>query len=207
MSSYGTSTDCAVTGLILAGGRATRMQERDKGLQLLHGVPLVLHVLDRLRAQVDVVAINANRNLAEYAQFGVPVWHDLDDAFNGPLAGVETGLHHLTTPYLLVVPCDTPRLPHDLAHRLMASLQSDHAMVAVACTGAHDARRMQPAFCLMHRDVLPTLQAFLRAGGRKMNAWYGELKTVQVHFDDDAAFTNINTMEDLQLYSSTSSGG
>jgi molybdopterin-guanine dinucleotide biosynthesis protein A len=88
----------SITGLILAGGRASRMHNVDKGLQRLNGKPLVEHVIERVKPQVSALAINANRNLEDYQQYGLPVWPDADlpksidtYAFKGPLAGLETG--------------------------------------------------------------------------------------------------------------------
>ena len=62
-----------ITGLVLAGGRGSRMGGVDKGLQNFNGTPLALHALMRLQPQVGELMINANRNLAAYESFGVPV--------------------------------------------------------------------------------------------------------------------------------------
>ncbi len=194
----------SITGLILAGGRASRMNNLDKGLQQLDGMSLVEHVIARLKPQVSTLAINANRHLNDYAKFGLPVWSDLEfnpasigaTEFKGPLAGVETGLVHCKTPYLLFVPCDSPFLPTDLAIRLMTALQ--RADVAVACTGESDSLRLQPVFCLIKISMLERLQAYLHSGGRRMDGWYGDASVVKVHFHDDAAFRNINTLEELR---------
>ena len=90
----------------------------DKGLQNFRGLPLALHTLMRLQPQVGDVMINANRNLAAYESFGVPVWPDGLADYAGPLAGFLTGLERCETPWLLTVPCDTPLFPPDLAARL-----------------------------------------------------------------------------------------
>src|SRR5512145_2511394 len=94
----------------------------DKGLQNFHGTPLALHTLMRLQLQegglMGDLMVNANRNLAAYEAFGVPVWPDSLSDFAGPLAGFLTGLERAETPYLLTVPCDVPRFPLDLAQRL-----------------------------------------------------------------------------------------
>jgi len=100
-----------ITGLVLAGGRGSRMGGVDKGLQLFHGTPLALHTLQRLQSQVGICLINANRNLPTYESYGVPVWPDALADYPGPLAGFLTGLEHCATPYLMTVPCDTPRSP------------------------------------------------------------------------------------------------
>ena len=113
-----------ITGLILAGGRGTRMGGVDKGLQNFNGMPLALHTLLRLQLQVGQVMINANRNLAAYESFGVPVWPDVLADYAGPLAGFLTGLERCETPYLVTVPCDTPRFPLDLVPRLAEALDA-----------------------------------------------------------------------------------
>ena len=110
-----------VTGLVLAGGRGTRMGGVDKGLQSHLGMPLALHALLRLTPQVGHVMINANRNLGAYESMGVPVWPDTIPDYAGPLAGFLTGLERCETPYLVVVPCDTPLFPEDLVERLTAA--------------------------------------------------------------------------------------
>ena len=111
----------AITGLILAGGRGSRMGGVDKGLQNFRGQSLAQQTLVRLQQQSlppQDILINANRNLAAYQSLGVPVWPDSLDGFAGPLAGFLTGLEHCQTPLLLTVPCDSPLFPLDLVQRL-----------------------------------------------------------------------------------------
>src|SRR5262245_38106180 len=102
-----------ITGLVLAGGRGSRMGGVDKGLQNHQGVPLALHALLRLQPQVGEAMINANRNLGAYESMGVPVWPDAQSDFPGPLAGVLAGLERCETPYRVPVPWDTAKLPLD----------------------------------------------------------------------------------------------
>ena len=194
--------DNAITGLVLAGGRGTRMGSVDKGLQSFRGMPMALHVLYRLQAQVDDVIINANQNLAAYEAFGVPVWPDATADYSGPLAGLQCGLMHCDTPYLVTAPCDSPFLPTDLVARLWSALQAEHADVAVAVTGAADALQPHPVFCLARTSVLAHLSAFLQDGGRKVDAWFSTLAVARVHFEDEAAFRNINTLAELQEFDS-----
>jgi molybdenum cofactor guanylyltransferase len=191
----------AITGLILAGGRGTRMGHVDKGLQAFRGLPLVAHAIARLAPQVGTLAININRNEALYAPFGLPLWPDDPADFAGPLAGLQAGLSRCVTPYLLSVPCDSPLLPLDLAARLAAGLESADADLALAVTDgeAGDPQpQRHPVFCLMKTAVLPQLNDYLRNGGRKMEHWMTSLAMVDVHFDDRAAFNNINTLQQLQ---------
>ena len=182
-----------VTGIVLAGGQGRRMGGVDKGLQPLHGRPMVAHVLERLAPQVDDVLINANQNLEAYRAFGRPVVPDAIGGFAGPLAGLHAGLGAATRPLALTVPCDSPFLPADLAARLARALGDRD--LAVARTGDQP----HPVFSLVRRAVLPHLTAFLAGGGRKIDAWYATLKVVEVPFDDEAdAFRNINTRDELE---------
>ena len=189
-----------ITGLILAGGRGSRMGHVDKGLQPFRGMPMVQHVLQRLQPQVAHIIINANRSPAEYAALGYPVFADAMPDFAGPLAGLQTGLMHCATPYLVTAPCDSPFLPTDLVARLLASIQKQRADIAVAVTGGATQRQAHPVFCLANTSVLPHLNAYLQNGGRKFDGWYATLAVAEVHFDDEAAFRNINTLDELGRY-------
>ncbi|MDR3480693.1 MAG: molybdenum cofactor guanylyltransferase MobA [Burkholderiaceae bacterium] len=185
-----------ITGLILAGGRGARMDNADKGLQPCAGMPMVQHVLQRLQPQVAHLAINANRNLEAYQRFGVPVWQDVIADFAGPLAGLQSGLTHCATPLLVSVPCDSPFLPLDLVARLHAAMSAADAELALAVTasGPH------PVFCLLKTTLLADLTAYLQGGGRKVRAWQATRKTVEVYFEDEAAFCNINSHADLHRF-------
>lgn len=203
----------AITGLILAGGRGSRMGGIDKGLQAFNGVPLALHTLLRLTPQVGTTMISANRNLEAYEAFGAPAWPDstaLGD-YAGPLAGFVTGLERCTTPWLLTVPCDTPLFPLDLVERMASAFVREGADIAIASANEIDeggkARlRPQPVFCLMHVRLLESLLVFTKGGGRKIGAWTAQHKAVSVPFDnasDDAmAFFNANTLAELHLLES-----
>jgi molybdopterin-guanine dinucleotide biosynthesis protein A len=193
-----------ITGVILAGGRGSRMGGADKGLQNFHGVPLALHTQLRLSPQVGELLINANRNLAAYESFGVPVWPDaasLGD-FAGPLAGFLTGLERCETPLMLTVPCDTPLFPQDLVVRLAEALERDGADIAMAAALEEDGQlRAQPVFCLMRAGLLESVVRFTQGGGRKIDAWTAQHQTVLVPFDqpgdDPKAFFNANTLAEL----------
>ena len=204
-----------ITGLVLAGGRGSRMGGVDKGLQNHLGMPLALHCLLRLQLQVGSAMVNANRNLGAYESMGVPVWPDTQADFAGPLAGMLVGLEHCETPWLATVPCDTPNFPLDLVERLAAAAQADGADIAMAATrepaleaGANadadaDATgqpvvQVQPVFCLLKASLLESLQAFLDSGQRKIDRWTAQHRCATVVFDDSAAFFNANTVEELR---------
>jgi len=187
----------SITGLVLAGGQGRRMGGLDKGLQLCAGEPLVAHALRRLRPQVGALAISANRHLAEYARFGLPVWPDAQRDFRGPLAGVLAALGACETPWLAVVPCDSPRLPPDLVPRLAQAAQAAGRPAAVACTVEAGLWLRQPVFCLLSRELCGPLEAFLARGEQKVGYWLREQGAVEARFDDAEAFCNVNTLADL----------
>jgi molybdopterin-guanine dinucleotide biosynthesis protein A len=181
-----------VSGIVLAGGLGRRMGGVDKGLQLLHGKPMIEHVLGRLAPQVDEIVINANQNLERYGSFGHRVVSDQVSGFAGPLAGLHAGLGAIAHPFAVTVPCDSPFLPSDLVERLRKSMGDNDLAVAKTGDQAH------PVFALVRTSVKANLEAFLAGGGRKIDAWYASLKVVEVSFDDEAdAFRNINTLEEL----------
>jgi molybdopterin-guanine dinucleotide biosynthesis protein A len=187
-----------ITGIVLAGGRGSRMGGVDKGLQNHQGVPLALHALLRLQPQVGEVMINANRNLGAYESMGVPVWPDAQSDFLGPLAGVLVGLERCETPYLVTVPCDTPNFPLDLVQRLSLALVAEDVDIAMAATRESGQTMAQPVFCLLKATLLESLVKFLHGGQRKIDRWTAQHRVATVVFDDAAAFDNANTVEELQ---------
>ena len=187
-----------ITGLVLAGGRGSRMGGVDKGLQAHLGMPLAMHALLRLAPQVGEVIINANRNLAAYESMGAAVWPDALPDYPGPLAGFLAGLEHCATPYLATVPCDSPRFPEDLVARLAARLDADDAEIAIAATRQGGELRLQPVFCLMRATVMESLVRFTADGRRKIDAWTETLRHAAVEFDDASAFVNANTIAELR---------
>jgi molybdenum cofactor guanylyltransferase len=187
-----------ITGLILAGGRGSRMGGVDKGLQNFHGMPLAMHALLRLAPQVGEIMINANRNLGAYEALGAPVWPDALPDFAGPLAGFLAGLEHCETRYLVTVPCDSPLFPLDLVARLAGALQRDDAEMAMATSLKDGVQRTQPVFCLMKTELMESLVRFTHDGQRKIDRWTAQHRCVEVPFDDPQAFANANTLAELQ---------
>ena len=191
-----TPTD--ITGLILCGGRGSRMGGVDKGLQPYQGMPLAMHALMRLAPQVGEMMINANRNLAAYESMGVPVWPDLVADHPGPLAGWLAGLERCETRYMLTVPCDTPGFPADLVARLSEALAREGAEIAMAATLEDGRVQVQPVFCLVDAMLLESLAAYLKSGERKIDRWTAQHRCATVVFDDADAFFNANTLAELQ---------
>lgn len=166
----------------------------DKGWLELDGEPLIARVLSRLAPQVASIVISANQNTERYARFAWPVVSDVVADYAGPLAGLHAGLQLVTTEYAVTAPCDSPFLPLDLVDRMHAAIEGNARDVAVA----RSLGRRQPVFCLVRRNTIPGLTAFLESGGRKVEKWFEHLAVVEVDFEDAPdAFSNINTRDDL----------
>ena len=188
-------TPAAITGLILAGGRGLRLGGVDKGLQPWRGKALVDHALERLAPQVGGVLISANRHIADYASRGVHVLADASDDVPGPLAGILAGLRASATPWLAVVPCDSPRLPIDLVERLASGIDATFGAVVQRADG-----RLEPVCCLLSTTLADDLARYLAEGGRKVEGWIARHAS-PVRFErpeDAAAFANLNTPDDLR---------
>lgn len=182
-----------ITGAILAGGKASRMQGKDKGLQLLNGKPLWQHVAQRLSAQTDQLVISANRSLETYAASGLAVYQDIHDDFPGPLAGMLSVMKQSDSEWYLFCPCDTPFIPDTLAQRLCQNMREAPA------AWVHDGERDHPAIVLIHRRIIPGLESYLAQGERRVMVFLRQCGGHGVDFSDaKSAFINVNTLEDLQ---------
>ena len=157
-----------------------------------------MHTLWRLQSQVGHAMINANRNLGAYESFGVPVWPDALADYPGPLAGFLAGLEHCETPYLVTVPCDTPNFPEDFVARLAAALEREGAEIAMASTTGSQGTQVQPVFCLMQSTLMESLVRFTQSGQRKIDKWTAQHRCIEVPFDDEDAFFNANTLDELR---------
>lgn len=198
-----------ITAMVLAGGQSSRMGGHDKGLQQLAGRPLAAHVLERLRQQplITTIAINANRHPEEYNAFGVPVWQDGITERPGPMAGFITGLRNIDTEWMMVVPCDAPFLPLDLAERLLNAARSANAEIAMAASEDpdRDTPQPEPMFTLMHRSLLPSAESALAEGERRVRHWAQRHRLVMELFVAPAAgphpFANANSPVELESLS------
>lgn len=181
-----------ITGVVLAGGRASRMGGEDKGLLLLNGIPLWQHVANSLAKQVNRIVLSANRNLDRYRLSDLTVIEDTLDNFPGPLAGMLAVMQQTAADWFLFCPCDTPGIPTDLAARL-ASERKDATVVWVT-----DGERDHPTIALVHRQVIPQLAAYLASGERRVMVFMRQVEGHAVDFSDcRQAFININTPDDL----------
>jgi molybdopterin-guanine dinucleotide biosynthesis protein A len=183
-----------ITGVILAGGRATRMGGQDKGLISWQGKCLVEHVNAIIRPQVSTLFVSANRNQSHYARLcNCPVLTDTVGHYAGPLAGMATALQQAQTDYVLFVPCDSPQLSLQLASRLYLSLIDNQAVISVA----NDGQRLHYVVALVKRALLANLLIFLNQGQSQVSQWYAQHPWTRADFTDiPETLVNINTLEE-----------
>jgi len=183
-----------ITGVVLAGGRATRMGGKDKGLEVLNGKPLWKHVADTLSGQVESIAISANRNIDIYQSSGFTVYQDNLADYLGPLAGMLSVMQQSQGEWFLFCSCDTPFIPSCLVER-MAMQRGESPVVWV-----HDGERDHPTIALINKSLVPDLQTYLSAGERRVMVFMRQSGGHSVDFSDlKSAFINVNTTEDLQM--------
>ncbi|HSF63607.1 MAG TPA: molybdenum cofactor guanylyltransferase MobA [Paracoccaceae bacterium] len=190
-------------GVILAGGRATRMGGGDKGLRVVGGLRLIDHVIARLAPQCGPLAINANGDPARLAEFGLPVLPDTLADHPGPLAGVLAGLDWaaaIGATAIVTAAADTPFFPADLVARLQAATGPEGLALAAS---PDDTGRLQrhPTFGLWPVALRHDLRAALEGGLRKIVLWTdahgaGTAEFASHPFDP---FFNVNTPEDIAL--------
>lgn len=207
-SPWSTLEPAHVSALILAAGRAQRMGGVDKALMPLAGRSMVEHLIERIAPQVDHIVINAARNHDIYAQWSACVFAD-DAAYAGagPLAGWATALARTRTPWVLSLACDTPFMPANLCAR-MAEVARVQQVCIVTASGpqwelgaAVAGMRAQPTVALLHRSLWADLDAFVRGGGRKIDAWTARWPHADCPFnapgDEPWMFANANTPQEL----------
>ncbi len=199
-------------GVILAGGLATRMGGRDKGLLEIGGEPLLQRIIDRIEPQVAGVALSANGDAARFASYGLPVLPDTIPGFPGPLAGVLAGLDWAAergADSIVTVAADTPFFPCDLVPRLLLAAEGQPHLLALACTprdgeealksGGGRKINRHPTFGLWPVALRDDLRAALTDGLRKVVLWTDRHGAGEALFPADPfdPFFNVNTPEDL----------
>ena len=184
-----------VTGVVLAGGLARRMQQQDKGLVMYKKQAMVSYALNAMAAVVDEVIINANRNKEVYQQFGFHVISDQTNTFDGPLAGVLAAMSAATHDILLVMPCDSPLIKPEHLQKLLSCRAENDTDIAVA----FDGERLHPVFLALKTSLRQSLQDYLQQGERKIDRWLQQHHLVKVDFSrEPEVFININTLSELE---------
>lgn len=183
-----------VVGIILAGGEGRRMGYQNKGLVPLAGKPMIVHVIERMRHQVDALYISANDDLEQYEAFHLPVivdelrWRD-----QGPLAGIASVLKHLSgNDIVQVVSCDGPMIPDNLVAVLAASREAGEVVYPETKNRGH--------YLYLQGKVadLKEIESVLEAKDLRIRALLAKLQAKAVLFTDEEAFLNCNHLEDIQ---------
>lgn len=184
-----------ITAVVLAGGRSSRMGGDDKGLIEFRSKPMISYACDVVKGRVCKILISANRNHGAYQAYGEVVEDKLAD-FQGPLSGISAALKVCSTPYLLVLPCDSPLITSDLVDEIIEKMATSTAEICVA----HDGQIMHATFALIRSDLSTSLDEFLASGERKMALWYRGRKLARVDVSDHLeVLTNVNRVEDLTI--------
>ena len=193
----------SIAGVVLAGGRSRRMGGIDKAMLLLGGRPMLAIVIDRMRPQVDALAVSANGDVIGNLGLDLPILADAEFRFEGPLAGLLAGLRWArrevpSAIWMATAAIDTPFLPSNLVHSLlMASPQSNVTRLAASRGSMH------PVFGLWPMDIAPALEDWLAGGSsRKVSDWVGQIPHVIVEFeevDGSDPFFNVNTPDDARV--------
>jgi molybdenum cofactor guanylyltransferase len=173
-----------VVGILLAGGRSSRLGGGDKCLRMLGGRQILARIIERLKPQVTDMVINANGGPSRFADFDLPVVPDTIAGFAGPLAGVHAGLEWVKANrpgarLAVTVAADTPFFPDDLVQRFLAALKGEPALCV-----ARSGRGVHPVIGLWPVALAPALEDSLRQGMRKAGAWTEAHGAVEVPFPD-----------------------
>ncbi len=196
MHTFSTPTKPPISIAILAGGRASRMNGVDKGLQQLHGQTLVERLLKQLKNASDDILISANRHLNDY-QALFPACRIITDEppdFKGPLGGIYSTLKHARHDYLLVIPCDLLQLPDDCIDKMLKQLLEGQLSVVYADING---QALYP-FCLLHKSLLPSLENILLEQQYAVKHWLFSQHANKVELQLDAQMPiNLNTLEHL----------
>lgn len=156
---------------------------------------MAAHVAERFRPQVGRLLVSCNRNRDYYASLADATVADNRPDFQGPLAGLEAAIPHIATEFLVIVPCDMPLLPLDLARRLIRALEP--GVDAADISYAHDGERHQYLCAAIRVSILPSLSVFLDEGRRAVRHWYAQHRHTAVDFSDQSpCFANYNELDE-----------
>jgi molybdenum cofactor guanylyltransferase len=194
-----------IVGVLLAGGRSSRMGGGDKCLLPLAGRPILAHVIERLKSQLSDLIVSANGDPARFASFRLPVVEDRLGDFAGPLAGIHAGLewtraNRPRSRFVITAASDTPFLPADLVSRFRAAIGQSQPKLLVARSQAG----LHPTFGLWPVSLADALADSLKTGARKVTDWVRQHQAEEVTFPEVEVggrkidpFFNINRQDDL----------
>lgn len=183
-----------VAGLVLAGGKGTRIGGEDKGLMKFQGQTLIERQLDWMSPQVEQILISANRNLEDYSNLGYSVILDNEVGFHGPLQGVVKGLEQMDCDWLFVQPVDLPFLPQDIIAKICTHIESD-----VSCYYLSSDERAHYLSLLISRKLLPQLKSYLADNGKRVRGFLEQVNAKSLNLGvDESFFRNLNELSDYE---------
>ncbi len=183
-----------ITVGILAGGKATRMNNQDKGLVMFNGKYMIENIINAIEPYVKHITINANRNISKYKKLGYPVVQDFYEGYAGPLSGIYSILNVTNSKYLMILPCDSPLIEWKLIQKMYSEIKLSGVEVVVA----HNTNRAQPVFMIIDTAVKDSIKEYIESGNRKIDFWYLEKNYKYIYFNENCDyFKNINTEEEL----------
>lgn len=190
-----------VIGVLLAGGRATRMGGGDKCLLPLGNKTLLQRSIERAQPQVNPLLLSANGNSLRFARSRLQVVPDAYPNYPGPLAGIHAALkwmqlHQPDAEWLASFACDTPFFPTDMVKQLMDKAAQAGAQLAIATSN----ERVHPVFALWHTSLVPKMEELLGQGVHpRLQEWVRAQGAVEVEFTGEGydPFFNVNTPQDL----------
>lgn len=183
-----------VTGIILAGGKSSRMGT-DKGLQLLCGKPMISYTIEALTGLCSQIIISSSSNA--YAGFGFNIVADEFPGI-GPMGGIYSSLKQSTSTKNLILSCDLPLVTHQLMEYILQ--QGEKYEVAVPWEGGS---HYEPLCGFYNRSVINKLKSFIEKGNYKLPDLFKEININQLIINEKSAvhqpnlFLNVNTSADL----------
>ena len=187
--------------LLLAGGRGQRMGGQDKGLLEWHGEPLIAHLHRKTRELSDDLIISCNRNLEKYAPYADQLVHDDEGDFPGPLAGIRAGLKAARHGFLLVLPCDVPRIDAALLHDMRETVRQHPDKPLMLRHGEH----WEPLLCIIPTALLPDFEKAWNEGERSPGRIMRNLGATALQCpENDPRLANLNTPELLSSHNTVS---
>ena len=187
---------CEIGGVILAGGKASRLDGIVKGtIGISKHVTIVEQLITELKkAGINNIVINTN-NPKPYLDYGFEVIPDIRAGF-GPIGGIETGLMHFTgqSDAVLFVPCDMPTITAKQMLTLIGTFNKKESPVVFAQTTGFF---WHPLCAVVHNGLRKQISSAIDSGQLKVRSLWEQVKAASVLFDDENAFLNINTFEEM----------
>ncbi len=190
---------CTIAAAILAGGKASRLGGLAKGTLDIAGGQTIIDRLVRELTQggAEEIIISAN-DATPYGRYGKRIVADITKGA-GPVGGIEAALVHLggRCDAVIFVPCDMPAITAREISKLKEAFLAGETPVVYAETGDYF---WQPLCAVVHNGLADKVSAAIRDGVRSVRDLWCRLGAATVHFENDAAFMNVNSPADLDAW-------